>query len=229
MLNRKKTAANHTSIHLVNEALRQVFGGTVHQAGSYVSAQSFRFDYTIPSAPTQDQLARVFDIANNAVLAALPCVVVFVSCYRRKCGGVWSSVTRLSSARNSEKSGSETLQLLRTAYGDAALSSAQVFRWHKSLKGGMEGVEGEQRARRPAAERNGNNVASVKAVPDRYRRLNVRLIAEVVGLPKTDVHRIRGETADKWFLHYDNAPSHTSFAVREFLTQNKITTLTHPP
>jgi hypothetical protein len=28
------------------------------------------------------------------------------------------------------KSGSETLQLLRTAYGDAVLSSAQVLRWH---------------------------------------------------------------------------------------------------
>jgi transposase len=30
-------------------------------------------------------------------------------------------------------------------------------------------------------------------------------------------------------LHHGNAPSHTAFAVREFLTQNKITTLTHPP
>jgi hypothetical protein len=30
----------------------------------------------------------------------------------------------------------------------------------------------------------------VKAILDRDRRLNVRLIAEDVGLPKTDVHRI---------------------------------------
>jgi hypothetical protein len=34
------------------------------------------------------------------------------------------------------KSGSETLQLLRTAYGDAVLSSAQVFRWHKAFNDG---------------------------------------------------------------------------------------------
>jgi len=33
-------------------------------------------------------------------------------------------------------------------------------------------------------------VAFVKAVLDRDRRLNVRLITEEVGLPKTDVHRI---------------------------------------
>jgi len=32
------------------------------------------------------------------------------------------------------KSGSETLLLLRTTYGDAVLSSAQVFRWHKAFK-----------------------------------------------------------------------------------------------
>jgi len=86
-------------------------------------------------------------------------------------------------------SGSETLQLLRTAYGDAVLSSAQVFRWHKAFKDGRESVEDEQRTGRPTS-RTGNNVARVKVVLDRDQRLNVRLIAEEVGLPKTDVHRI---------------------------------------
>jgi len=47
------------------------------------------------------------------------------------------------------KSGSETLQLLRTAYGDAVLSSSQVFRWHKAFKDGRESVEDEQCAGRP--------------------------------------------------------------------------------
>jgi hypothetical protein len=56
--------------------------------------------------------------------------------------------------------------------------------------GGRESVEGEQRAGRPSAARNRNIVASVKAVLDRDRRLNVRLIAKEVGLQKTDVHRI---------------------------------------
>ena len=53
---------------------------------------------------------------------------------------------QLSSARNSE-SGSET-QLLRTAYGDAVLSSSQVFRWHMAFKDGRESVEEEQRSGR---------------------------------------------------------------------------------
>jgi len=43
------------------------------------------------------------------------------------------------------------------------------------------------------------------------------------------VRRVRSEIADKLFLHHDNAPSHTSVAVREFLAQNKITMLPHPP
>ena len=89
-----------------------------------------------------------------------------------------------------EKSGSKTLQLLRTAYGDAVLSSAEVLRWHKAFKGGRESVEEEQRAGRPSTSRTENNVARVKAVLDRDRRLSVRLIAEEVGLLKTDVHQI---------------------------------------
>jgi 16S rRNA U516 pseudouridylate synthase RsuA-like enzyme len=87
-------------------------------------------------------------------------------------------------------SGSETLQLLRTAYGDAVLSSAQVFRWYKD---GRESVEDEQHAVRPSTARTENNVARVKVVLDRDRLLQVRLIAEEVGLPKMDVHRLLTE------------------------------------
>lgn len=32
----------------------------------------------------------------------------------------------------------------------------------------------------------------------------------------------------KWFLHYDNAPCHTSFAVQQFLTDKKIPTIPQP-
>jgi len=88
------------------------------------------------------------------------------------------------------KCGSETLQLLRAAYGDAVLSSVQAFRWHKAFKDGRKCVEEEQRAVRPLTARTEKLVARVKVVLDRDRLLNVRLIAEEVGLPKTDVYRI---------------------------------------
>jgi len=65
------------------------------------------------------------------------------------------------------KPGSKTLQLLRTAYGDAVLSSSQVFRWHMPFKDGSESVEDEQRAGCPSTSRTENNVARVKVVLDR--------------------------------------------------------------
>jgi len=126
------------------------------------------------------------------------------------------------------KSGSETLQLLRTAYGDAVLSSAQVLRWRKAFKDGRESVEDEQRAGRPSAARTENNVARVKVVLDRDRRLNVRLIAKEVGLPKTDVHRIITEDLHMRKICAKLVPKNLS-DVWEFLAQNNITTFPHPP
>jgi hypothetical protein len=34
---------------------------------------------------------------------------------------------------------------------------------------------------------------------------------------------------NNWFLHHDNAPAHTSFVVRQFLTSKNITVIPHPP
>ena len=99
----------------------------------------------------------------------------------------------------------------------------------------MESVEDKQLAGGLSTSKTENSVAHVKAVLDRDRRLSVQLMAEEVGLPKTDVHRIITEDlqmrkiAHIRFLHRDNAQSHTSFAVREFLAQHNITTLPPPP
>ncbi len=69
---RKRCMANHSAIHLVNAALRQVFGDSVHQSGSFVSADRFRFDYTLSRAPKAEELQRAWAIANQAVENALP-------------------------------------------------------------------------------------------------------------------------------------------------------------
>ena len=63
----------------------------------------------------------------------------------------------------------------------------------------------------------------------------MRLIAQEVGLPKTDVHRFIMEDLHMRKICAKLVPKnlsdvcHTSIAVREFLAQNKITTLPHPP
>ncbi len=69
---RKRCRANHSAIHLINAALRQVFGPTVHQSGSYVSPERFRFDYTLSKTPSQDELNKAWAIANKAAQDGLP-------------------------------------------------------------------------------------------------------------------------------------------------------------
>ncbi len=75
---RSRAAANHSAIHLINAALRQVFGSGVHQSGSFVSPQRFRFDYTLSKTPTADEWKKVWDIVQGAIDAALP-----VACQER--------------------------------------------------------------------------------------------------------------------------------------------------
>ena len=69
---RKRCMANHSAIHLVNAALRQVFGSGVHQSGSFVSDERFRFDYTLSRTPKAEELQKAWKIANEAAEAALP-------------------------------------------------------------------------------------------------------------------------------------------------------------
>jgi len=61
------TACNHTATHVINAALKQVFGESTRQAGSEVDPTRFRFDYTVNKAPAEGELERVEEIANSAV------------------------------------------------------------------------------------------------------------------------------------------------------------------
>ncbi|MFH1028920.1 MAG: alanine--tRNA ligase [Pseudomonadota bacterium] len=65
---RKATGRNHTATHLLQTALRQVLGEHVKQAGSLVSADRLRFDYTHFSALTADELRQVEDLVNGFIM-----------------------------------------------------------------------------------------------------------------------------------------------------------------
>ena len=68
---RELTKRNHSATHLLQSALINVLGHHVKQAGSRVSSDSLRFDFTHPEAMTKDQINRVEELVNQKVAAGL--------------------------------------------------------------------------------------------------------------------------------------------------------------
>ena len=71
---RTTIARNHSSVHLLQAALRAVLGTHVQQAGSYVDDKRARFDFTHPAALTAEELQQVEDLVNAEILKGLPVV-----------------------------------------------------------------------------------------------------------------------------------------------------------
>ncbi|MDR1690089.1 MAG: alanine--tRNA ligase [Clostridiales bacterium] len=70
--NRMATAANHTSTHLLQKALREVLGSHVEQSGSQVSANRLRFDFTHFAPLTDEEIEKVENIVTEKIFEALP-------------------------------------------------------------------------------------------------------------------------------------------------------------
>ena len=70
--NRALTARNHSATHLLHKALRTVLGEHVEQAGSLVTRDRLRFDFTHFSAMTPEELKKVEDLVNQEIRASLP-------------------------------------------------------------------------------------------------------------------------------------------------------------
>jgi len=67
-------ARNHTATHLLQAALREVLGRQVHQSGSLVAPDRFRFDFTHLTGPGKEELMKVQRIVNERIRQNLPVI-----------------------------------------------------------------------------------------------------------------------------------------------------------
>lgn len=69
--NSPETIALHSACHLMLAGLRKILGDSVHQAGSNITAERLRFDFTHNEKMTPEQLKAVEEYVNTAIQSGL--------------------------------------------------------------------------------------------------------------------------------------------------------------
>jgi len=86
-IRRENIKKNHTATHLLDRALVKVLGSHVHQAGSLVTNDRLRFDFSHFEAMTEDEIRKVEDLVNEAITSVTPVVTEIMDLQEAKNSG----------------------------------------------------------------------------------------------------------------------------------------------
>jgi alanyl-tRNA synthetase len=86
-----ETTALHSACHLMLAGLRKILGAHVHQAGSNITAERLRFDFTHGEKMTPEQLQAVEDYVNTAIASELTVSITNMDKNEAKDSGVEGS------------------------------------------------------------------------------------------------------------------------------------------
>lgn len=68
----EKTVMGHTATHLLQQALRDILGDSVHQTGSNITSERIRFDFNYDKKLTDEEIERAEEIVNGRIKDNLP-------------------------------------------------------------------------------------------------------------------------------------------------------------
>ncbi|XP_035209897.1 protein GVQW3-like [Stegodyphus dumicola] len=90
------------------------------------------------------------------------------------------------------KTGKETD---KDTYGDAVRDRFCVLEWHKLFREDREKVEDDERSGRASISKTNQNVSRVKGSLNIDRRFSIRMIADELSIPQTQVFEIVTESS----------------------------------
>jgi hypothetical protein len=92
------------------------------------------------------------------------------------------------------KSATETIHMLREAFGETSLSRTVLSEWHSRLRAGQVSAEDDERSGRPSTSKMTENVAKIRELIHEDRCRTIHELADTAGISYGVCQEILTET-----------------------------------